>query len=608
MPAPIRLRFTNTYSKALEPFSPLAPDAHTVTMYSCGPTVYSFAHIGNFRSFLLGDILRRVLERAGHRVHQVMNITDVGHMTQDHLADAGGEDKLSKAARELGWDPYTVAQHFLAAFEADARALRLRIYAAPDGDDPARHPRATRFIPEMLALIQRLLERGHAYTDSAGQVYFSIASFPEYGRLSGKVIDELEVGARVEVREEKRDPRDFALWKVDAKHLMQWDPHGPDGWTGDDRARLGRLLPGGVDPAVKKGFPGWHIECSAMVRACLGEVIDVHTGGEDNIFPHHECEIAQTCAACDTVVPGPEGDPAPRRTFARFWIHGRHLLVEGRKMSKRDGTFFTVRDLFDPGAAGRPDLAERLVAAGFAEGRVAPAVLRLTLLWGHYRQPMNFSFDHLTQARNAVVRLQSLYDRAFEAAPASATGAASPATSEAIATGLAAFDAALADDLDIERAMAVTLDLVSRLNQVDLAAAPADAAAVKAALESVDQVLDVLTRRRIGVLDRDRLGRWADPAFLRDTGARLQAAGWAAGGADRAAVVDALSAGALPAAPVLMAVAGDIDDDLVELLIAARQAARKARDFSAADALREHLRGRGVIIEDLPHGIRWKTG
>jgi len=262
MRAPLRL--TNTHSKTQEEFQPLSADG-SVRLYSCGPTVYSFAHIGNFRTFLMSDLLRRVLERTGHRVRHVMNITDVGHMTQDHLADAHGEDKLAKAARELGWDPYHVAQHFLTAFEADARALRLRNYSGAEASDPTLHPRATRYIPEMLALIQKLLERNHAYADSAGQVYFSIETFPEYGKLSGKVLEELEAGARVEVREEKRDPRDFALWKSDPHHLMQWDsPWG-------------------------RGFPGWHIECSAMSRALLGEgTLDIHTGGEDNIFPHHE--------------------------------------------------------------------------------------------------------------------------------------------------------------------------------------------------------------------------------------------------------------------------------------------------------------------------------
>jgi cysteinyl-tRNA synthetase len=606
---PAALRLTNTYSKKVEPFEPLS--AHgPVRLYSCGPTVYSFAHIGNFRTFLVADLLRRVLERNGHQVRHVMNITDVGHMTQDHLADAHGEDKLAKAARELGWDPYRVAEHFMGAFVSDARALRLRNYTGAEADDAGLHPRATRFVPEMLALIQRLIERDHAYVDSQGQVYFSIATFPEYGQLSGKVLDELESGARVEVREEKRDPRDFALWKVDAKHLMQWDPRptSPD-WSNDDRARLGQLVPAGIDARVMRGFPGWHIECSAMSNACLGETIDIHTGGEDNVFPHHECEIAQSCAALGTVVAGPSTDPAARRSFARYWVHGRHLLVDGRKMSKRDGTFYTVRDLLDPVAAGRGELRDRLIAAGFAEGAISAPVLRLALMWGHYRQQMNFSFDSLTQAKNAVQRLQSLYDRALELgeAPVKA-GATKPATptpggaAEIIAAGLASFDEALRDDLDMERAMAVVLDLVGRLNLIEL---DRDSGrAICAAIESLDQVLDVLVRRRMGLFDKDRIARWSDAAFCAERAQALAA--WQADPA-RQALHAILATGQVPPVAALTAIPGEPDDDLIELVVVARQQAKKARDFAAADAARAHLRARGVIIEDLPAGVRWKT-
>ena len=554
------VRLTNTYSKTLEEFQPLGSP---VRLYSCGPTVYSFAHIGNFRTFLMGDLLRRVLERAGHQVRHVMNITDVGHMTQDHLADAHGEDKLAKAARELGWDPYHVAQHFLDAFVADARALRLRNYGAAEADDLTLHPRATRYIPEMLALIQKLLDRNHAYVDSTGQVYFSIETFPEYGTLSGKVIDELEVGARVEVREEKRDPRDFALWKVDPKHLMQWDPHDASGWVVEDWERWQRLLPSGLDPRVKRGFPGWHIECSAMALACLGETIDLHTGGEDNIFPHHECEIAQSCCALGVEVPGPTG---PRKSFSRFWVHAKHLMVENRKMSKRDGTFFTVRELLDPVAAGRAELGPKLVEAGFEGGKVSAPVLRLGLMWSHYSQPLNFSFDLLTQARNAVVRLQSLYERASELAGG---GAVTPAVQQAIDAGVNAFDEALADDLNMERAMAAVLELVSKLNQQPLA--PPDGPAVKAALESLDGILDVLVKRRMGMVDKARL---AAAEVSPDEAAAAQA--------------------------------GELDDAGIETLILARQSAKKRKDFAAADALRAWLKERGIVLEDLPAGVRWK--
>jgi cysteinyl-tRNA synthetase len=601
------LRLTNTYSKTVEEFLPLQPGA-PVRLYSCGPTVYSFAHIGNFRTFLVADLLRRVLERTGHQVRHVMNITDVGHMTQDHLADAHGEDKLAKAARELGWDPYRVAAHFMGAFENDARALRLRNYGDAEGAVADLHPRATRFVPEMLALIQRLLERGNAYVDSQGQVYYSIATFPEYGQLSGKVLDELEVGARVEVREEKRDPRDFALWKVDPKHLMQWDPHSSEGWPeAADYARLTKLLPAGVDARIKRGFPGWHIECSAMSTACLGEIIDIHTGGEDNIFPHHECEIAQSCGADDKItVPGPPESPAPRRSFARYWVHGRHLLVDGRKMSKRDGNFYTVRDLLDPVGCNRAELRDKLIAAGFAEGAIAAPVLRLALVWGHYRQLMNFSFESLTQAKSAVQRLQSLYDRVFELSAGAAPEAAVAAeVSAAIAGGVAAFDEALRADLDIERAMAAVLDLVAKLNVLELKAP--EARAVMAALEDLDQVLALLVRRRIGVVDKARLASWLDPGFITARAAEYGAlVAWQAEPA-RQPLLAELVAGRLPTVAALQALPGEPDDSIVELFVVARQAAKKAKDFAAADGARAHLRARGIIIEDLPTGIRWKT-
>ena len=561
------LRLSNTYSKQIEAFRPLDPTGKSVTMYSCGPTVYSFAHIGNFRSFLFADLLRRVLERRGYTVRHVMNITDVGHMTQDHLADATGEDKLAKAARELGWDPYRVAEHFMAAFIGDAKHLRMRNYAGADADDAALHPRATAFIPEMLLMIQQLLDRGHAYTDGRGQVYFSIATFAEYGHLSGKVQEDLESGARVEVRKEKRDPRDFALWKVDERHLMQWDPHSAEGWSSNDWQRLQALQPNGIDAKVKKGFPGWHLECSAMVLATLGETIDIHTGGEDNVFPHHECEIAQSCCALDIKVPSPLGD-GDRRSFARYWVHGRHLLVDGGKMSKSDGTFYTVRDLVDPVAAGRPELRERLIAAGFPSGNVATNVLRLALLWARYCQPMNFSFDLLTQARNAVSRIQSLYERAAELDNGNAAGA-TPAVRAILDDGTLGFDKALDDDLNMEQAMASLLDLIGKLNQQTMSAA--DASATVLALQGIDSIIDVLVKKRMGLVDKARLAT----ATVDDSAQLLQA--------------------------------GALDDALIEHCIVARQAAKKARDFASADAIRNELKARGVLIEDVLAGVRWKA-
>ena len=551
----------NSYSKSVETFTPLDPSGKRVLIYSCGPTVYSFAHIGNFRSFLFADVLRRVLERRGHAVRHVMNITDVGHMTQDHLADASGEDKLSKAARELGSDPYTVAMHFERAFVADAKTLRLKNYLGAEADEPALHPRATRHVPEMLAMIQRLVERGFAYVVPSGEVYFEVAKFPDYGKLSGKVLDDLEAGARVAVRDEKKDPRDFALWKVDDKHLMHWDPHSPAGWPEGDWERYRALAPNGIDKRIRPGFPGWHIECSAMSQAHLGERIDIHTGGEDNVFPHHECEIAQSHgAASDPSQPGP---------FARYWVHGRHLLVDGKKMSKRDGTFFTVRDLLDPRAEGREDLAKSLEALGFLGGKVPPNVLRYALISNAYTQPMNFTFDLLAQSKSSVERLQSRFDRVREEARSAHGGTLPPASGEIHALlekQLAAFDAALADDLGTGNALAAVFDLISALNQSTLSAA--DAFEAMRAIDAMDAVLDVLDRRvRSGVVSPERLAVPADEKGV---------------------------------AP------GAVDAESVETLVRARQTAKKAKDFPRADAIRDDLKRRGVTLEDTPKGVRWK--
>ena len=228
-------------------------------MYHCGPTVYSQAHIGNFRAFIFADVLRRWFELSGYDVRQVMNLTDVGHLRDDD--PERGEDKMAVAAEREKLDPWQIAQKYIDLFFADVDRLRIRRADA--------YPRATEYIDEMLGIIAKLVETGHAY-QREGNVYFEVATFPPYGRLSGNTGDDLVAGARVAVLDEKKDPRDFALWKHDPHHIMQWDS------------------------AFSRGFPGWHIECSAMSRALLGDELDIHTGGEDNIFPHHECEIAQS--------------------------------------------------------------------------------------------------------------------------------------------------------------------------------------------------------------------------------------------------------------------------------------------------------------------------
>jgi cysteinyl-tRNA synthetase len=502
-------------------------------------------------------------------------------MTEDHLADVSGEDKLAKAARELGQDPFEVARHFERAFAQDAKRLRLSIYQGQDADAADLHPRATEHIPEMLAMIQQLLDRDYAYCDLGGQVYFRVARFPEYGRLSGKDIAELESGARVAVREEKEDPRDFALWKVDDKHLMKWDPRSGAGFEPAEWERYRALVPGGVDPRIRAGFPGWHIECSAMARARLGDTIDIHTGGEDNIFPHHECEIAQSFGAFGSAVPAP-GDAADagqsRPCFARYWLHGRHLLADGRKMSKRDGTFYTVGDLLDPERAGRPDLAEALRRVGFFEGRVPANVLRYALIAAPYTQPMNFTVDALSQAKTCVERLQSRLDRLREKLAEQDGGADGDNPPDAELHALlqaaeAGFDAALDNNLNMSQALAEVFAAVTACNQRDAALSAADVRAALALLEGFDAILDVLDRTvRSGLVPTASLDSFAS------------------GGPGP-------SPGELPDVP---------DEVQIERALCQRHADKRAKRFQEADALRMALRDRGVVIEDTPQGVRWK--
>ncbi|MDG2424698.1 MAG: cysteine--tRNA ligase [Phycisphaerales bacterium] len=361
----------NTLTNQVERFEPLDADG-PVTFYSCGPTVYDYAHIGNFRSFLNADILRRVLEVMGYEVRHVMNITDVGHMTEDADPDGGGEDKMEVATRRMleakksgtlpdgvdidPDDPMAIADFYAEAFLQDARMLGLKV-ACEAVDHPELMPRPSRLVPEMILLVEKLISKEHAYLAEDGVVYFDVQSFPAYGNLSGNTVDAIRSGGggRVDMETQavKKHPADFMLWKPDDKHLMRW----PSPWG--------------------EGYPGWHLECSVMAGALLGDVIDLHSGGEDNIFPHHECEIAQTCGAT-----GGE-------CFAHYWFHTRHLMVDGKKMSKSAGTFFTIRDLLQRGAS--------------------PAAIRLELVRTHYRINSNFTFQGLKDVQRQVDRWKRLH-------------------------------------------------------------------------------------------------------------------------------------------------------------------------------------------------------
>jgi cysteinyl-tRNA synthetase len=410
----MKIQFYNSLSNQQEEFQPIEPGV--VRMYSCGPTVYDFAHIGNFRSFLFGDLLRRSLELLGMKVIHIMNVTDVGHMLEgeaDKMELAASRVKENKksgrvkeGAIENPNDPYQIAEYYTQTFLEDARRLSYKVAY----EYPQSMPRATQHIDGMLEMIERLLEKGHAYIGSDKVVYFSVQSFPEYGKLSGNTLEKILSGAGGRVSEEnqsvKQHPGDFMLWKPDSQHLMKWES------------------PWGM------GYPGWHIECSVMARKLLErDVIDIHTGGEDLIFPHHECEIAQSCGA------------SGQRRFANFWIHARFLFVEGEKMSKSKGNFYTARDVFEgrvKGEDGKP-----------SGQRFHPAVLRYELIKSHYRANMNFTMKGLLDSRQAVNRFIGFRDDLEKKA------AGKTAKVDLSHPVVREFAEALADDLNISAALAV---------------------------------------------------------------------------------------------------------------------------------------------------------
>ena len=483
MPRP-EIKFYNSLTKSLEVFEPINPPV--VTMYNCGPTVYDYAHIGNFKSFLFADVLRRFLELVGYDVKQVMNLTDVGHMTDDAVADGGGQDKMEAAGQRLAEakksgklpegvdldpnDPFAIARFYADAFIEDAKKLGIKV-----AGEPEHLPRATDHVRHMQAMIQTLIANGHAYVADDGAVYYAVQSFRDYGRLSGNTLEELRGGAGGRISDAhqsmKRHPADFLLWKPDDKHLMKWDS------------------PWGV------GYPGWHIECSAMARAVLGaDVIDIHTGGEDNIFPHHECEIAQSRGA------------SGKDSFARFWMHGRHLMVEGRKMSKSKGNFFTVRDIIDGKFTGRP---------------VDPAVLRFELIKAHYRSQMNFTRKGLEDSASAVQKVRRFAEAVgYQPRPLTPADAQAPAVQR--------FTAELADDLNSAGALGVVF---SYLNEP--ADDPAESGALLAAFDQVFGVLqqkgdvsegDAWAHAKVTEMNQARQDKdWAKSDAIRD---ELQAAGY----------------------------------------------------------------------------------
>ncbi len=405
----------NTLTRQKEEFTPIT--SGKVGIYTCGPTVYDYAHIGNFRAFLFEDLLKRWLQHQGYQVLHVMNLTDVDDKT------IKGSQQQKKPLRE-----YT--DFYAKAFFEDAQTLNIQ---------PANvYPRATDHIPEMVTLIQTLLQKEFAYKGEDGSIYFAIKKFPSYGKLSHLQITELQSGARVSQDEyAKEQAQDFALWKA---------------WSCED---------GDVfwETALGKGRPGWHIECSAMSTKYLGETFDIHCGGVDNMFPHHENEIAQSEAAT--------GKP-----FVHYWMHNEHLLVEGKKMAKRLGNFYTLRDLLGKGCD--------------------PLAIRYLLLSTHYRQQFNFTFEGLTAAKSAIERLSNLQRRLQDANGTS--------SAEKIALLMdraqSCFTTAMNDDLNVSVALAALFDFVREVNNLldANALSKQEAQKVHALIASFDQVLGVIPK------------------------------------------------------------------------------------------------------------------
>lgn len=429
------LRLYNTLTGRTEEIDPIEPGK--LRFYSCGPTVYSYAHIGNFRSFLTADLILRVARAAGLEVTYATNITDVGHLTEDDLTDPSGEDRMVKALKSREGERFAniwdLARYYTDELLTDWRRLNML--------EPSVRPRATEHMRDQILAVEKLIDNGHAYETGKG-VYFDVETFEDYGKLSGNVTSEtLEQGVRDTIQdEEKRHPRDFALWKKDDKHLMQW--FSPWGW----------------------GFPGWHIECSVMAMSYLGEEIDIHAGGEDLIFPHHECEIAQS-------------ESLTGRPFARHWVHTRFLQVEGEKMSKSRGNFLTVRDLVRPESDG---------------GRgIDPLALRMTLIAGHYRKPFNFTFDTL----RANVRHRERIREALEIVEAAEAGGSSNGSGASAARFGELRDrmtSAMLDDLNTPEAFAALLEGVKIIHSNAGELSVATAGAARQMLDHANDLLGII--------------------------------------------------------------------------------------------------------------------
>jgi cysteinyl-tRNA synthetase len=409
------LHVYNTLTRRKEEFTPLREGF--VGMYVCGPTVYGHSHLGHAKSYVSFDVIVRYLRYLGYKVTYVQNITDVGHL----LGDANdGEDRILKASRAEQKHPMEVAEFYTRSYFEDMDALNVL--------RPDISPRATGHIIEQIEIIKELIARGYAY-EANGSVYFDVHKFPQYGKLSGRTVEELEAGARVEVKEEKRHPADFALWKkADPQHIMRW----PSPWS--------------------VGFPGWHIECSAMSMKYLGESFDIHGGGLENQFPHHECEIAQS--ECAT------GKP-----FVKYWLHNNMVTVNGQKMGKSLGNFITLKEAFT---------------------KWKPPVIRFFILQSHYRSTLDFSDEAVDAAGRGLEKLNNTVRNLRERLKASTHENAQPPFD--LAQYKSAFLAAMDDDFNTPQAIAVLFDLSRDVNQMLASNASVNASSLRQILDLYEEL------------------------------------------------------------------------------------------------------------------------
>ena len=461
------IHFFNTLSRQKERFMPL--EKGKVKIYTCGPTVYDIAHIGNFRAFIFEDLLRRWLEYRGFKVTQIMNLTDV-------------DDRTIKAARNQRIPLKEVTERYIKAFFDDVETLNIKKATV--------YPRATEHVSEMVALIKKLIDKGYAYRGEDGSIYYNISKFKDYGKLAKIKVADLKPGARVKVDEyAKEEAQDFALWKA-------WDESDGDVYW---------------DTELGRGRPGWHIECSVMSMKYLGETLDIHCGGVDNLFPHHENEIAQSEAATG-------------KKFVNYWMHNEHLLVEGKKMAKRLGNYYTVKDLT-------------------AKGHNSKAI-RYLMLSTHYRQQLNFTFEGLEAAKSTLERLENFVRRLLNA-----DGASGGEELKALISHVQNdFEAAMDDDLNISVALAALFDFIREVNNLldKNQVSKQEAKEIRELVLRFDSVLGVIGE----TCEEEKLSKEA------------------------------------------------------EELIRMREEARKAKDWKAADKLREQLKAMGIIIEDTAQGVK----